>query len=655
MRLSSSQRELKEFRRRFRWMGLFVILSFSFIYFRFIDLQLVKGSAYEIESHNNYIRTLDIPPMRGIIRDARGRILASNRPANSVFLTPHFFEKPGVFESKGAFDNLCRYLEITAKDKDVLRMRVRSAKGLKRFEPLLVKEDITRGQLSLIKTYQDDLPGVDVIVTPIRTYPFGKLAAHVVGYLNEIGPSEINSSRWGADYRSGDKIGREGIERAFERYLRGSRGWKKLLVDARGVPLKQQDKKLPLIAENYYKAPKPGFDISLSIDIELQKIVEMAFRGHPSGAAVVMDVNSGKVLSSYSKPSYDPNIITSGLSFAQDRELNENPFRPRIDKTLFENYFPGSTFKPFAAIAALQDSIIDPNDKIHCKGYLEFGKRIFKCSHVHGMVDLKEAIIRSCNVYFFHLAEKTGMNRIARYAKDFGFGKPTNIGYNSEVAGFIPTKEWYNEKYPGQFRIGFTLNSAIGQGNTKVTLMQLASAYSAIANSGILYKPYIVQRIEDSDGNLFEEYGPKITRNLNVNPDYLNYISNALVGVVHHSQGTAYEYHDSNITVAGKTGTAQVAKSKRKKGESLERHWYYNRDHAWFAAFAPAENPEISVIVLVDHGGHGGRFAAPIGMQIVKGYFNDISRLSEIHRIAENAQSSDRNSSPGVKTSIHPR
>lgn len=273
------------------------------------------------------------------------------------------------------------------------------------------------------------------------------------------------------------------------------------------------------------------------------------------------------------------------------------------------------------------------------------------------MVDLHDAIVQSCNVYFFNLAEKTGMNRIARYAHEFGFGEPTNIGYNSEVAGFIPTKAWYEQKFPGQFRIGFTLNAAIGQGNTKVTLMQLSSAYAVIANHGTLYQPYVVQRVEDNDGDIVQEIGTRVVRHVSVKSENLDYLSSSLIGVVHDPGGTAYEARDSSITVAGKTGTAQVARTKRRKGESLEKYWYYNRDHAWFAAFAPAENPEISIIVLVDHGGYGGRFAAPIGMQIIKGYFQDISPTHENQQIADKRKPSKpslHETSSRVATSIHP-
>jgi len=661
MRLISSQRELREFRRRFRWIRTVVIVCFLILAGRFFQLQVMDGEKYKQESINNFVRVIDIPAMRGVIRDSQGRVVATNRPANSVFLTPHFFERPGTYEPDGAFDRLCGFLDFSRQQKEKMRERISSALGLKRYRPMLVSEDVSRRQLALIETYQDSLPGVDVIITPIRSYPYKQHAAHAIGYMNEVSAAELDgmteNSNNTEDYRSGDRIGRMGIERAYEKILRGRRGWRKLLVDARGVSLKQQEKRLAELGGEWRREPVPGKDITLTIDMELQRIVEAAFRGHPSGAAVVTDVNTGRVMAALSKPAYDPNLLTSGLTVEQNRELNENPFRPRIDKTLFENYFPGSTFKPFSAIAALEDGLVDPDEQIRCKGYLEFGRRTFKCSHTHGLVNLHDALVKSCNVYFFNLAEKTGMNRIARYASDFGFGIRTGIGYNSEVPGFIPTRSWYDEKFPGQFRIGFTLNAAIGQGNTKVTLMQLAAAYSAIANQGTLYKPMIVDRIESSDGEVIKSFSPEVRRRVHVRPEYLARLTDALVGVVSNQEGTAYDINDDSISIAGKTGTAQVARRRRRKGESMERYWYYNRDHAWFSAFAPATDPQISVVVMIEHGGHGGRFAAPIAAQIIKGYFRDISPGLELQQIAQK-----KSVAPGVTgkvgrvtTSIHPR
>jgi penicillin-binding protein 2 len=327
--------------------------------------------------------------------------------------------------------------------------------------------------------------------------------------------------------------------------------------------------------------------------------------------------------------------MTTGLSVEDHLALEENPFRPRIDKTVYENYFPGSVFKPFTAMAALEDGIITPEDVIHCSGFHEFGRRTFRCPRPHGDLSLEEAVVVSCNVFFFNLAEMTGMDRIARYAREFGFGEPTGVGINSEAKGFIPTRAWYDEKFPGQFRIGFTLNAAIGQGNVKTTLMQVASAYSSIANGGTIYKPQVVRRIETPEGDTVKEFHPEIKRRVVVSQRSLDLMMESLTGVVEEEEGTAHTARNSSILLAGKTGTAQVARKPKKAGDDLAKYYYMNRDHAWFAALAPADAPEVAVVVLVEHGGAGGEHAAPVAVEIARRYFEDIAPRHEAPLIAE--------------------
>jgi penicillin-binding protein 2 len=370
----------------------------------------------------------------------------------------------------------------------------------------------------------------------------------------------------------------------------------------------------------------------------LQKIVDQSLRGHPSAAAMVMEIDTGRILAATSKPSYDSNLMTNGLTFDEHNALNENPFKPRIDKTVYENYFPGSTFKPFTAIAALEEGKITPEDVLHCSGFHELGRRTFRCPKPHGDLTLREALVMSCNVFFFNLAEITGMDTIARYAKEFGFGERTGVGYNSEAKGFIPTKAWYAEKMPGQFRIGHTLNTAIGQGNVKVTPIQMAMTYAALANGGTVYRPQVVRRIETTDGDLVKEYYPEVVRRTAVSRGSFDLVMDALRGVVDEEDGTAYSARQEGVSIAGKTGTAQVARVRRKPGDDLARHYYLNRDHAWFAAVAPADAPEIAIITLIEHGGAGGEHAAPIGVEIARRYFEEIAPREEAPLIAETGE-----------------
>jgi penicillin-binding protein 2 len=633
----SSRREVSEFKTRYGWMRLFVVLTFLVLIGRLVQLQLVDGKEHYRESLSNVIRTVAIPAVRGRIFDNKGRVVATSTPSHAVVIIPHYFDMGKGFE---------RLVEFLGYDEDqALSLRARIAEHLanptdmRRFQQVTVESGISQQQLSAIKAHQDELPGVDVVDVPVRYYPYGNMASHLVGYMNEVNAKDIEKRRETVDdpYRSGDRIGRTGIENSLEAALRGIRGWRKKVVDARGLSLPRQESE-ELLPEPRMQEPKPGSDVILTIDMALQKIVEQALRGHPSGATLVMDIHSGRVLAATSKPSYDSNLMTKGLSFTENQSLNENPFRPRIDKSVYENYFPGSTFKPFTAMASLEEGKITAEDVLTCSGFHELGRRTFRCPKPHGDLTLRDALVRSCNVFFWDLAELTGMDTIARYAREFGFGSPTGVGYNSEAKGFLPTKDWYAKKFPGRFRIGHTLNAAVGQGNVKVTLMQLAVAYSAIANGGTVYKPQVIQRIETADGDIVKDFHPETRRRIAVSKQSLDLILESLIGVVEEEEGTAYTAYSDKIQVAGKTGTAQVAKRARKPGDDLAKFYYQNRDHAWFAAVAPATAPEIAIITLVEHGGAGGEHAAPIGVEIAKRYFEEIAPRQEAPLIADKPQ-----------------
>jgi penicillin-binding protein 2 len=370
----------------------------------------------------------------------------------------------------------------------------------------------------------------------------------------------------------------------------------------------------------------PGRDLVLTLDMELMRAIERAFRqrSFPAGAAVVVDVHTGRVLALYSRPSIDPNILTTGLPPEVARAIDENPYRPRIDKTIYESYFPGSTFKPITALAGLHEGLVDPRERIHCFGRFEAGRRVFHdAGHVHGIVDLHQAIVQSCNVYFYTLATSLRMDNIAHMADAFGLGHRTGIGINSEAAGFIPTRAWYLQHYRGVFHGGHTLNMAIGQGNTRVTVLQLALVYAALANGGTLYVPQLVERVESPDGNVLQTFPPTVRRHIDVPQAHLDMINSALRGVIAEPRGTAHASEIPEVEIAGKTGTAQVSRLAR-RGEDARRAWFAARDHAWFAAFAPYHDPEIAIVVLVEHGGSGGHEAAPVVAQIVRDYFTRI-------------------------------
>jgi penicillin-binding protein 2 len=370
------------------------------------------------------------------------------------------------------------------------------------------------------------------------------------------------------------------------------------------------------------RKPIPGHDIQLTIDMRLMEAFDRAFRPYPSGAAVVVDIHTGAVRALYSKPVYDPNEMSSGLSTKRYAELTGDPFRPLIDKTMYETYFPGSTFKVITALASLEDAVVDPMQRIECMGSLKIGRQKFRCNKRHEWVDLYDAIVQSCNVYFWELAGEVGIERITRYAKAFGFAERTGIGVSGEAKGFLATREWYTEHY-GAFRIGYTLNTAIGQGNTRVTVLQLAMANAAIANGGTLYVPQVVRNVRAPDGSLSETFQPRIKREVGVSPQHLDMMRRALDDVVQDESGTAYRARNKDgVRVAGKTGTAQVV-SRKGRSEESSSAWYLDRSHGWFAGFAPADDPQVAFAVLVEHGGSGGASAAPIATSVMQQYLSE--------------------------------
>jgi penicillin-binding protein 2 len=607
----SPRREIGEFKKRYKWMALVAVVSFAVLFFRMMQLQLVETDHWRGVARENITKTLALPATRGVIRDSHGRVIAANRPSYNVFLTPQIIAQG---------DRLDRFGELMGQndeEREALRRRIEKLPARRRAHQIQMFTDVTREQLAALEQHASELPGVDVVAAPVRSYPYGTLGAHAVGYLNEVSAEDLERLE-GQGYGAGDVVGRTGIESAFESFLRGRAGFRRLLVDAEG---RVHDREAPAEegAPPPHREPQPGRDLTLTLDMELMRIVERAFRGHPSGAAVVVDVNTGRVRALFSKPSYDLNEMSGRLSSERFRELMDDPFRPLIDKTLYESYFPGSTFKPIAALAALEEQLVDPTARVDCPGYYQIGHDRKRCTQAHGEVDMRRAMVQSCNVYFFRLGEQVGLERLNQYAREFGFGDATGVGINHEADGFLSSREWYVERF-GRFRIGDTLNVVIGQGNTRGTLLQIAVAYAAIANGGRLYIPQIIERISAPDGAVIEEFPPRLRRRVDVAPEHLAYVVDALYGVVNDPDGTGFESHiDGGVPVAGKTGTAQVAGQRPpQEGEDPRRAWYFRRDHAWFAGFAPAGAPEVSIVVLVEHGGPGGRTAAPIAMQILQ-------------------------------------
>lgn len=609
----SQRKEVGEFRKRYGWMALFVVLVFVGIIVRVAQVQLFQRDRWSGIAQQNITKTLELPATRGVIRDIAGRVVASNRPSYDVFATPRLLQAEDI-------DRIASLMGLNAENKATLRTRLDELPANRRTRQLELYSDIDREQLAALETHLAELPALDIITVPLRDYPYATLGAHLIGYLNEVNAQDMERARDPGTYRPGDRIGRSGLEKRYEPLLKGSRGFRRVVVDARGNAL--EGRRPDSLEVQMLRKPIPGHDIQLTIDMRLMEAFDRAFRPYPSGAAVVVDIHTGAVRALYSKPVYDPNEMSSGLSTKRYAELTGDPFRPLIDKTMYETYFPGSTFKVITALASLEDAVVDPMQRIECLGSLKIGRQKFRCNKRHEWVDLYDAIVQSCNVYFWELAGEVGIERITRYARAFGFAERTGIGVSGEAKGFLATREWYTEHY-GAFRIGYTLNTAIGQGNTRVTVLQLALANAAIANGGTLYVPQVVQNVQAPDGSLSETFQPRVKREVGVSPQHLDMMRRALVDVVQEESGTAYRARNKDgVPVAGKTGTAQVV-SRKGRSEESSSAWYLDRSHGWFAGFAPADDPQVAFAVLVEHGGSGGASAAPIAMSVMQQYLSE--------------------------------
>jgi penicillin-binding protein 2 len=484
------------------------VLAYGGLMVRMLSLQVVHADEWREAARDNVTKTLTERATRGIIRDTRGQTIATNRASYTVYATPSLL-------SPEQMDLTVSLMGLTPEDAQSFRSRIETVETRRRTHQIRAFADITRDQVAALEEHSPELPGIDVVAGPVRQYAFGALGAHTVGYLNEVSAEDLERLADQNYYRAGDRVGRMGIERSLESVLRGRRGFRHVMVNARGRRLTEQEAP-PMEGESHREAV-PGHDVVLTLDMELMRMAQRAFQGHPSGGVVVVDVHTGRIRALYSKPAYDLNELTGRLSVEAYREMVDNPHRPLIDKTIYDTFFPGSTFKPFSALSALQEGAMDPRELVFCEGSLKIGNQRMRCTAQHGDVDMRSALVQSCNVYFWALAERVGLDRLNRYARDFGLAERTGIGINSEARGFLASRQWYEEHY-GRFRLGYTLNTAIGQGNTRVTLLQLALAYAALANGGVLYAPQLIERIETPDGAVVEEPEPHVRRRLRRGP-----------------------------------------------------------------------------------------------------------------------------------------
>ena len=576
-------------------------LVLLFIFSRLWYLQIIKGAYYTELSIDNRIRITKIPDARGRILSKKNEVLVKNIPSFDLHLIPQ--DTPDI---KSIVSRVAALLHL---DPKVLWARYEKKKSRPPFEPIPLKKEMPWNEMSLVVSNKMDLPGITVNVVPKRFYCLGMFAPHVFGFLGKADSKDLRFFR-SSKYRAGDLVGKYGLERWGEKYLKGKPGGLQTEVDAFGNRKK-------ILAEI---APVNGNDIIISIDPVLQKKAEDLLKDKV-GAVIAMHPENGEIMVLASSPGFNSNLFARGIEQKNWKTLLQNPFHPLLNRALQSQQPPGSVFKIITAIAALEENAVDPEQKIFCSGRYQLGKRTFRCwkKGGHGWVNMKEAITQSCDCYFYHVGLAVGMDTISKYAKMFGLGAKTGIRYEKEKPGLVPDTKWKQKKYGTPWQKGETLNAAIGQGFLLTTPLQMATVYCAVANGKYLPRPRVILEIDKQPAKIL--FQPE-KKPVPVSPKTLAFIRDALVAAVNEPNGTGRRAKLKDIQVAGKTGTAQVISKKTDTDEKEENIPFRLRDHAWFVAFAPAEQPGIVVCVLIEHGGHGGVVAAPIAKEIIAKYMN---------------------------------
>jgi penicillin-binding protein 2 len=571
----------------------FVILAIFFgLVARFWYLQIARASHFKELSENNRIRVLDMPPARGIIFDRQGIMLVSSRPSFNLYVIPDDVQDWDLLK-----EQLSRLLHM---EKDQIEERL-SQKKAGPVHPLPIKLDITQDEVGLTETYHYLMPGIYLEVSPQRNYPLGLVAPHLIGYLGEITPKQLKSGLYPQN-RMGDYLGQWGLEKEWQEELGGRKGGRFLEVNALGQEVRLVNTKESVAGNN----------LVTTLDWKLQKVAQESLQGR-SGAVVVLKPATGEVLAMASSPTFDPSSFNRRLSAKEWNALLTDPQKPFQNRATQGQYPPGSTYKIITALAGLGEKVITPETPFFCNGALPYGNRVFHCWRAggHGSVNLHKAIVQSCDVYFYNVGMRVGVDRLAHYAQLFGLGQPTGIALYSEKGGLIPTSAWKLKRFKQPWQPGETLSLAIGQGYNTVTPLQMAQVTATLANGGFLLRPSLVKRLVSPRGEVIREFQPQKLRELRLNPEHLQLIRQGMAGVVNEPGGTGGAARIWGVVAAGKTGTAQVVALGKKGG----------KDHAWFVAFAPLEAPELAMAIVVEHGGHGGAAAAPIARRIFEAHF----------------------------------
>ncbi len=602
--LRNVEADLYRFRARVLVAGVVILLAFALVAARLVYLQVIRYDDLNAQAESNRTAVVPIVPNRGLILDRNGIVLATNYSAYTLEITPS-----RVDDLEATIEALGRLVEIHPRDK---RRFKKLREESRNFESLPIRTRLTDEEVARFAAQRFRFPGVDIKARLFRSYPNGELASHVVGYIGRINKNEkerIEETDEDGNYRGTDYIGKLGVEQSFETQLHGNTGVEQVETSAGGRAIRK-------LASS---PATPGDTVMLSIDIKLQKLVEDLF-GERRGALVALDPKTGEVLAFVSKPTFDPNLFVDGIDSESWQALNESIDKPLLNRALRGTYPPGSTYKPFMALAALESGKRQPGTITNDTGSWMFGGHQFR-SHGAGLgpVDMYQSIVKSSNVYYYSLANDMGVDAMHDFMKPLGFGQITGIDINGEVRGVLPSQEWKRKNYKRadqqKWYPGETISLGIGQGYNTFTMLQLAQATAILANNGIRHKPQLVIATQNPMSRAIEPIAPEPAQNLGYKPENVAVIRKALVGVT--QEGTsARVFAGAAYLSGGKTGTAQavgVGQKDKYDARKLEEH---QRDHALYMAFAPAENPKIALAVVVENAGFGAAHAAPIARRV---------------------------------------
>ena len=605
----NTERDLHQFQVRISIAGAAVMVAFGLLLLRFFYLQVIQHDYYHTKAEDNRISIVPITPNRGNIIDRNGVVLARNYSAYTLEIAPG-----KVADLETTINELAAIVEIRPSDRNRFKRLLIEAKGA---ETLPIRARLTDEEVARFAANRFRFPGVDIRARLFRQYPYAELASHALGYIGRINDRDmtwIEERELEANYKGTDHIGKTGLEQAYERELHGTTGYEQVEVDAAGRGVRTLSR----------TAPVSGNNLVLTLDLGLQEVVETAF-GKRRGALVAIEPATGGILAFVSKPGFDPNLFVDGIDPTSWDELNTSLDRPLNNRALTGVYPPGSTFKPFMALAALETGKRTPQQAIFDPGHFDFGGRRFRDDKVggHGMVDMYKSIVVSCDTYYYTLANDMGIDSIARFIGQFGLGSRTGIDLEGEATGVLPSQEWKMRRFrrPDQQKwyAGETISVGIGQGYNTYTPLQLALAMSTLANNGVMFKPHLVKYIENVNTGERRLVEPQPVKTIPLKPENIEVIKRALAGV--NTEGTgARAFAKAEYTSGGKTGTAQViaikAGEKYNEARTAERH----RDHALFIAFAPLDAPKIAMAVLVENAGFGATAAAPIARMVLDYY-----------------------------------